>query len=71
MRVQTTDPISGKDVIDVEHAPFVIEGTGEDALKIYFSSRDTQQAYLAIETRQLTDHNVAMYNQTTGSAREM
>ena len=71
MRIQTTDPISGEDVKDVEHAPFVIEGAGEDALKIYFSSRDNQQAYLEIETRKLTDHNVAIYNRTTGSAREM
>lgn len=34
MRIQTTDPINGKDVTDMEHAPFVIEGSGDDALKI-------------------------------------
>lgn len=71
MRIQTTDPISGKDVADTEHAPFVLEGSGEDALKIYFDSPDNRQAYLEIETRQLGGHNVAMYNQTTSTAREM
>ncbi len=36
IRVTTTDPISGNDGSDLENAPFVIEGGGEDALKIYF-----------------------------------
>ena len=71
MRMQTTDPINGMDVKDIEHAPFVVEGTGEDALKIYFTTHDNRQAYLDIETRPLTDHNVAIYNRTTGTGREM
>ncbi len=71
MRIQTTDPINGRDVIDMEHAPFVIEGRGDDALKIYFDSVENRRAYLEIETRQLGGHNVAMYNQTTGEGREM
>ena len=49
MRISTTDPISGKDVIDLAHAPYIIEGTGEAALKIYFESEETKRAYLDIE----------------------
>jgi sirohydrochlorin ferrochelatase len=71
MRIQTTDPINGKDVTDTEHAPFVIEGRGADALRIYFDSHENRQTYLAVETDQLGGHNVAIYNQTTGSGREM
>lgn len=36
MRVSTTDPITGNDVIDPATHPFVIEGSGENALKILF-----------------------------------
>ena len=71
MRVQTTDPINGKDVTDIEHAPFVVEGSGEDALKIYFESAENRQAYLDTDFMELGGHNVAMYNQTTNTAREM
>ena len=71
MRIQTTDPINGKDVTDIEHAPFVIEGRGDDALKIYFDSDENRQAYLDVETKQLGGHPVDVYNGTTGTAREM
>ena len=49
MRISTTDPISGNDVKDTAHAPFVIEGSGEGALKIFFESEDNRRAYLDIE----------------------
>ncbi len=49
MRISTTDPISGSDVRDLAHAPFVIEGAGESALKIYFESEDNRPAYLDVE----------------------
>jgi hypothetical protein len=49
MRVSTTDPISGNDVRDTASAPFVIEGAGEGALKIYFESEQNRLAYLDIE----------------------
>lgn len=71
MRIQTTDPINGKDVRDTEHAPYVIEGQGDDALKIYFSTDENQQAYLNIESNQLAGQNIAIHNRTTGISREM
>ncbi len=46
MRVTTTDPMTGNDVNDLEHAPYVIEGQGADALKIYFESAASRQEYL-------------------------
>jgi len=48
MRVTTTDPMTGNDVNNLEDAPFVIEGKGDDALKIYFESLDSRQEYLAM-----------------------
>ncbi len=50
MRVQTTDPISGVTLKDLEGRPYVIEGQGEGALKIYFENEENKKAYLEIET---------------------
>lgn len=48
MRISTTAPITLNDVRDPEGHPFVIEGSGEAALKIYFESEETKRAYLDI-----------------------
>lgn len=48
MRVETTDPITGNTIKNPEGYPFVIEGSGESALKIYFESEESKQAYLDI-----------------------
>ena len=45
MIITTTDPISGKEVSDPENHPFLIEGEGEYALKMYFESEATKRAY--------------------------
>ena len=45
MIVQTTDPITGNDVKDVEHAPHIVDGE----LKIYFESEESKQAFMDIE----------------------
>jgi hypothetical protein len=44
--VTTIDPITGNRVTDLEHHPFVVEGSGVAAMKIYFESEDTRRAYL-------------------------
>ena len=49
MRISTTDPISGADIKNPEGRPFVIEGKGEGALKIYFENEDNKKAYLEIQ----------------------
>lgn len=48
MRITTTDPISGADVKSLEKSPFVLEGKGENALKIYFENEENKNAYLDI-----------------------
>ena len=49
MRTSTLDPISLEDVTDTENAPFVVEGEGEAALKIYFCSEENKREYLEME----------------------
>ena len=51
MRVTTRDPITGRDVVERETAPFVTEGQGENALRIYFETEDSRQEYLKILPR--------------------
>jgi hypothetical protein len=49
MLISTTDPMTLNDVADTENAPFVVEGEGEGAIKIYFESGQNRDEYLAIE----------------------
>ena len=48
MMISTTDPITMKDVSDPENHPYLIEGEGPNAIKIYFESEQTKQEYLDI-----------------------
>ena len=48
MRISTLDPISMNDVTDTDNAPYVVEGDGPDALKIYFESEANKAEYLDI-----------------------
>lgn len=45
----TRDPITLNDVTDLDNAPYVIEGRGSGAMKIYFESEANRQEYLATE----------------------
>ena len=49
MRICLTDPISGRDVRNITLAPFLIEGRGEDAIKIYFESERNKAEYRGVE----------------------
>ena len=42
----TTDPVPGEPLQSLESKPFVIEGNGRLAVKIYFESEATRLAYL-------------------------
>jgi hypothetical protein len=46
----TRDPITLNDVQDLDHAPCLIEGSGNNALKIYFESEANKAEYLGMET---------------------
>jgi len=48
MIISTTDPISLTDVQNPESHPFVVEGDGDNALKIYFENEENKSAYLGI-----------------------
>ncbi len=49
MRISTTDPITLKDIQNPEGHPFVIDGEGPTAIKIYFENEDNKKAYLGID----------------------
>lgn len=49
MRTTTLDPMSLEDVTDLANAPVVIEGEGQSAIKIYFTSEQNRREYLDIE----------------------
>jgi YHS domain-containing protein len=46
MITTTLDPVSLNDVTDIENAPYIVEGQGDGALKIYFESEENKQEYL-------------------------
>ena len=46
MNIHTLDPITLNDVTDLENAPYVIEGEGERAIKIFFESEENKNEYL-------------------------
>ena len=48
MPIQTLDPISMNEITDLNNAPFIVEGQGADALKIYFENEANLIAYLEI-----------------------
>lgn len=45
----TKDPITLNDVTDLDNAPYLIEGSGSSAMKIYFESEANRQEYLTTE----------------------
>ena len=48
MLVSIRDPITLNDVTDLDSAPFVIDGEGPNALKIYFENEANKAEYLDI-----------------------
>lgn len=48
MRVSTTDPISLVDIKNPDLCPYIVEGSGQSAMKIYFESEANKQAYLEL-----------------------
>lgn len=48
MIISTTDPISLVEVQNPESHPFVMEGEGANALKIYFENEENKNTYLGI-----------------------
>jgi len=51
MLTTTTDPITGEQLKHLEFKPFVIEGAGALAIKIYFESEETRRTYLQTQRK--------------------
>ncbi|MGB5340234.1 MAG: hypothetical protein WBO06_14210 [Gammaproteobacteria bacterium] len=61
MIITTTDPITGEELEHLEFKPFVVEGTGELASKVYFESEETRRTYLQARRKSLR-HNGDHYS---------
>jgi len=49
MRITTMDPMTLNDVKDISNAPYVIEGDGQQSIKIYFETEASKQEYVDME----------------------
>ena len=46
MITTTTDPITGEHLDNLSAKPYVIEGKGRLAVKVYFESEETRSSYI-------------------------
>jgi hypothetical protein len=67
MRISTLDPISMRDVTDIADAPYVVEGVGPNALKIYFENDANRDEYLEIPLHGANSTLIAAYAQVADS----
>ncbi len=63
-RVETTDPITGRDIHDVTGKPFVAQQSGDDKLTIYFESDESKQQFLDIPVQHPIEHRLNLDNPT-------
>ena len=57
MIVTTIDPVTGNRVIDLEHHPYLIAGSGMAELKIYFESERSKQTYLLAPSQEPNEYS--------------
>jgi hypothetical protein len=58
--ITTTDPITGEHLHHLTDKPFVIEGQGRMAVKVYFESEETRLSYIHIyhdKNKAATEHS--------------
>jgi len=63
-RVETTDPITRRDVGDLEGKPFVVHSGTDEDLTVYFESEETKRQYLAIPVEHPIAHRLNLDNPT-------
>ncbi len=51
--ISTTDPMTGRDIPDLEGHPFVVEGSHYYDVTIYFETEASKQAYLDIPLQRI------------------
>ncbi|MEW8626839.1 MAG: hypothetical protein AB2551_13870 [Candidatus Thiodiazotropha sp.] len=62
MNIRTTmDPITLRDVTNLDDHPCLYEGDGENGVEIYFENEETKRLYMDME---LEDHKVVCGNDT-------
>lgn len=64
-RIETTDPITGRDIKDLAGKPYVVEAGAESDLVIYFESEASKKTYLEIPVEHPIDHHVNLDNPTS------
>ena len=57
----TTDPISGHEVSNLDSAPCLYEGDGDNGIEIYFENEEDRQAYLVLGL----DHRIVLEGNAT------
>ena len=64
-RIETTDPITRRDVSDLHGKPYVVERGRESDLTIYFETEESRRQYLDIPVEHPTqEHHVNLDNPT-------
>ena len=63
-RIQTTDPISGRDITDLEGKPYIVDSGSTEELVIYFESDATTQEFLSIPVERPIEHRLNLDNPT-------
>ena len=60
MIITTTDPVTGEHLHNLTAKPFIIEGQGRLAVKIYFESEENRLSYIHMyrdKNKVPTEHN--------------
>lgn len=69
-RIETTDPITQRDIADLEGKPYIVEAGQEEDLVIYFESEQTKQQYLDIPVEHPIEHRLNLDNPVETSIDE-
>ncbi len=71
MLVSTLDPISMNHVADIDTAPYVIDGDGPHALKIYFENEMNKAKYINMPLQRAVGMPSLFSDSQQGSAKAM
>ncbi|MHB8472418.1 MAG: hypothetical protein ACYDC8_06105 [Gammaproteobacteria bacterium] len=66
-RIETTDPMTSRDIDDLSGKPYLVERGAHEDLVIYFESEETRRQYLEIPVENpATDYQVPDNNTEEG-----
>jgi len=65
----TIDPMTSCKVTDIDHAPYVVEGKGPHALKIYFETEASKLKYLSSPLYNPDDSLLGAYTRPSDGER--